>query len=178
MTVYKKFGVALITALSLVFILAIWYTYEYAMKEVKSMEINASNLEHKILIATQGSEFKDKVTLNLTEYYQPQSVFIKVVDAKSLETLVPEEFDAIIVIHTWEYGKPPKEVRSFIERNEAYKDKIVILATSGEGSYKMDAVDALAGESILQNASAFSTKIISKVDAILAKNTTFKIQEK
>ena len=97
------------------------------------------------------------------------------IDTKLLADILPKEFDAIIVLHTWEYGKPPIKVKRFIKQNEAVKNKIVVLTTSGEGSFKMDGVDALTGESNLKDAEEYSDKIIRKVEALLAKNPKLKI---
>lgn len=171
MNIYKKIGGALLLFLGLLFILAMWYKYAFSMDEATPLEINAPSLEQKVLIATQGSEFKDKVVFHLTQYYKVQSVYASIIDVKSLKNVHPEEYSAIIVIHTWEYGKPPQVVQEFIDRTKVYEEKIVVLTTSGEGTYKMEGVDAITGESILLNADTFSEKIIEKVDEILIKHT-------
>ena len=44
---------------------------------------------------------------------------------------------------------------------------MVILTTSGEGSYKMDEVDALTGESIVEEAPAYFDKIIDRLKPLL-----------
>lgn len=170
MKVYKKIGVGLLIILGLLFILAIWYKYAFSMGEAPSIEINSPSLEQKVLIATQDSEFKNKVTLLVTDYYKEKSVFIKVIDIKMLEYTDPEFYNAIVVMHTWEYSKPPQSVKSFIDRTKKFNEKIVVLTTSGEGSYTIKDVNAISGESILKNAEEFSEKIILKVNTILAKH--------
>jgi hypothetical protein len=169
MKIYKKIGIGLLLIIGLLIILGTWYKYAFSMDEATSMEINSPNLEQKILIATQGSEFKDEVTVIISEHYTLKPVFIKVTDVKGLTEIDPNDYNAIIVIHTWENGKPPLVVAEFIERNMVYKEKIVMLSTSGNGSFKMTDVDAISGESILKNAETLSEKVIHKVDAILAK---------
>lgn len=170
MKVYKKIGVGLLILLGLLFTLAIWYKYAFSMEEATPMEINSPSLEKKVLIATQGSEFKNKVTLLVTDYYKEKSVFIKVIDIKMLEYTDPEPYNAIVVLHTWEYSKPPQTVKNFIERTKECNEKMVFAATSGSGNYVIKGVDALSGESILINAEEFSEKIILKVNTILFKH--------
>ena len=170
MKVYKKFGIGFLIVFGLLFLLGVWYKYAFSMEEAESIEINSPNLDQKILIATQGSEFKDKVTATISDYYRPKSVFIKIIDIKGLTDVDPEKYNAMIVMHTWENWKPPLIVEDFIKRTMDYKEKMVVLTTSGKGSYKMEGIDAIAGESILENTEEFSDNIIGRVDTILAKN--------
>ncbi|MFC4634629.1 hypothetical protein ACFO3O_11960 [Dokdonia ponticola] len=170
MKVYKKIGIGFLLFFGLLFFLGVWYRYTYSMDLAASMEINSPNLKQKILIATQGSEFKDKVTFDILEHYKSRPIFIKVIDVTGLPNVDPKEYNAIIVIHTWENWKPPLTVEKFIKRTMPYKEKIVVLTTSGKGSYKMEDIDAIAGESIIKNAEEFSDKIISRVDTILVKD--------
>jgi len=167
MNAFKKISLGLLAILALLFFVAVWYSYEFSMDKAVAREINTPNLERKILIATQGSEFKDKITQQITDHYTAQSAYIKVIDITSLRDIDIETFDAIVLIHTWEYNKPPQAITDFIERSKAYRDNIVALSTSGEGSHKLENIDAIAGESILLNSEAISKQIISKVDTML-----------
>jgi hypothetical protein len=170
MKVYKKIGVGLLMLLGLLFTLAIWYKYAFSMEEATPMEINSPSLEQKVLIATQGSEFKNKVTLLVTDYYKKKSVFIKVIDIKMLDYTDPASYNAIVILHTWEYSKPPQSVENFVERTKEFNEKIVFATTSGSGDYGIQGVDAISGESILKNAEEFSEKIILRVNTILSKH--------
>ena len=58
-------------------------------------------------------------------------------------------------------------VKSFIERTKSDTHKIVVLTTSGEGSYKMDDVDAITGESIIENVPLFIDKIKQRLNPLL-----------
>ena len=137
------------------------------MEEAKAYQVNSKDLNRKLLIATQGSAFKDTVTGRIVNHYKQDSVFIKVIDISSLQDIAPEEYTAILLVHTWENWKPPLAVKQFIERTTGHKDKIVILTTSGEGTYQMKGVDALTGESNLEEAPVFANKIIDKLEVKL-----------
>lgn len=148
----------------------VWYKYQYSMDVFKPFEVNSPNMEMKLLIATQGSDFKDKITNAVVDYYKSDSIFIKVIDIGGLPEIDPDLFSAILVLHTWENWKPPASVKSFIERTGSNTDKIVVLTTSGEGSYKMEEVDALTGESIMEDTPVFTERIIEKLNPLVKEN--------
>lgn len=165
----KKILLIFLGLMLVFFLFLLWYQYRYSMDEVKPYAVNVPTLEKKLLIATQGSDFKDKVTTGIVEYFKPDSIYIQVVDVSSLENIDPKDFSAIVVIHTWENWKPPISVQSFIEKNLDKKNKIVVLTTSGEGTYKMEGVDAFTGESIVADVPFFVDKIVERVNGIILK---------
>lgn len=147
-----------------------WYQYKFSMDEAESYKVNAAQWNKQLLIATQGSDFKDALTKGLVDYFKSDSIFIQVEDIQVLEVIDPEKYDALVIIHTWENWKPPVVVESFIERTKMYSSKIVVLTTSGEGSYKMDDVDAITGESILADTEIQVYKIIDRLGPLLQKD--------
>jgi hypothetical protein len=163
----KKVLVLVLSVLGLLFLLAVWYKYSYAMDKAEAFEVNSVKYPQKLLIATQGSEFKDEVTLNVINHFKDDSIFISVIDISALKVVKPEEYDALLLIHTWENWKPPIDVDVFINRTKDYKDRIVVITTSGEGSYKMLDIDAITGESKIENILPFTQKAIYKIEPIL-----------
>lgn len=153
---------------ALFFIFAVWYKYEYAMDPIAPYSINSSVLDTKLLIATQGSDFKNSLTQGVVDFYKSDSLFIKVIDVSNLNEIVPADYNAILVIHTWEYGKPPEAVQAFMESYPDSKKKMVVMTTSGEGSEKMGDVDALTGESITDDAPLVIEKIVARLTPMLA----------
>lgn len=163
----KKIGYSILAMVLLFMMFLLWYQWRYSMKVVIPYEVNATQADQKLLIATQGSVFKNTVTQGLVNYYQQDPIFVKVIDIGDLEKINPEDYTALVIIHTWENWKPPASVKSFIQKNEAQKNKLVVFTTSGEGNYKMENVDALTGESIIENAPVVVDKIISKLNILL-----------
>ncbi len=163
----KRILLAFLALIVIFFLFLLWYQYQYSMDVAKPYAINSPNLENKLLIATQGSQFKDEITEGIVNRYSPDSIYIKVIDVSALKDIDPKDFNALVIIHTWEKWKPPAPVKTFIDRTNKDEDKIVVLTTSGEGSYKMEDVDAIVGASILQNASALTNEIISRVNPLL-----------
>ncbi|SDE43683.1 hypothetical protein SAMN05421636_10561 [Pricia antarctica] len=155
--------------IGVLFLGALWYMNTYSMDEAKAFEVHSPNLEKKLLVATQGSDFKNSVTAGIVEYYEQDSIYIKVIDVSDLGDIDPKNFDALLIIHTWENRKPPTSVQTFTDKNQNTKNKTVMLTTSGEGSYKMGDVDAITGESIVADAPLIVDKIINKLKPLLEK---------
>lgn len=166
----KKKLLVLILLLVLMFLsFMAWYQYTYSMDETASFEINTISNDKKIVIATQGSAFKNKITSNIINHYKNDSIYIKVIDIDGLSKIYPKNYDAIILIHTWESWQPPQAVKLFLNRTRLKQKKIIILTTSGSGGAKMEGVDALTGESILENSNTYSNQIIKKLEPLLNK---------
>jgi hypothetical protein len=167
MTRKKKILYVFIGIITLFFLFLVWYKVTYSMDEAASYEINSPTNQTKLLIATQGSEFKNAITENIVNYYKKDSLYIKVIDVSLLDKINANKFNAIFLFHTWENLKPPIEVEKFIESNKALKSKIIIYTTSGNGSYKMENVDALTGESNIEDVKKVSNQITRKLDDLL-----------
>ena len=167
MTNKKKITLSIIMLGLLFLLFAFWYKYQYSMDTAKSFEVNTSKLERKLIIATQGSAFKNEITKNIVEFYKPDSIFIKVIDISSLSETDPQNWTALVIMHTWENWKPPIDVKAFIDRTQAYHNKIVVLTTSGQGSFKMKGIDAITGESKLENTASNTYLINERLDPLL-----------
>ena len=166
MKLAKKIGITFLVVMGMILLLAVWYNYTFSMKDVMAYDVNSPSMSKSILIATQGSDFKDTITKDIIDHYKEDLVYIRVIDVKELIKILPDQYNAIVIMHTWENWRPPKEVKYFIDKNSVFRDKMVVLTTSGEGSYKMEDVDALTGESILVNTKDYSERIIDQIEGI------------
>ncbi|HBR53871.1 MAG TPA: hypothetical protein DEA82_06670, partial [Flavobacteriaceae bacterium] len=61
-----------------------WYKLTYSMEVAENSGINSPQLATKILIATQGSDFKDAIVTNLINFYKKDSVHLKTIDVTQL----------------------------------------------------------------------------------------------
>ncbi|WP_323789577.1 hypothetical protein [Psychroserpens sp.] len=157
---------------ALFLILAFWYKYEYSMDIIEEFEVNSPNYSQKLLIATQGSDFKNEVSKGIVNYFEKDSFYIKVIDITKLADIDPADYNAIVVIHTWENWQPPADVELFINRTRNIQNKIIVLTTSGEGSYKMEGIDAITGESKIENSSSYINQITKRLESILNINSS------
>lgn len=166
----KTLIIVLIIIIAVVIGLGVWYKAMYSMEEVATQQVHSENLDTGILIATQGSDFKRAIVTNIKNHYKLDTVFLKIIDAKELNTINPNDYGAVVILHTWEYGNPPSSVTDFITKNSEYKRKFIVLATSGQGTNKIEGIDALSGESIIEDASDYSDAIIGRITKILKSN--------
>ena len=156
-------GAGLIAA-ALVFV--IWYRQHYAMEVARSFEVAGSPSAPKVLIATQGSAFKNALTAGLVEHLKSRSAFVKVIDVTDLGAIQEADWNALVVIHTWEMRTPPVQVAAFVDRISGH-DKLVVLTTSGAGDFKLEGVDAISSASRMEDVTARVNELAGRVDAIL-----------
>ncbi len=163
----KRRFVFFASVILLLVVFAFWYKATYSMDKASSYTINSTVLPTSIVIATQGSAFKDAIVTNIINFYKRDSVHIKTMDVSELQNLDHRLHTTIVILHTWEYGQPPQSVREFIYDNIKDKDKIIVFTTSGSGTAKIEGLDTMAGESIIENASDISDKIIEKIETLI-----------
>ncbi|MEO9485221.1 MAG: hypothetical protein ABJG47_17310 [Ekhidna sp.] len=140
--ILKGLGILILAFIAFSF----WYTNTYSMEDIASYEINDPSLEKSVLIATQGSLYKDELVESVIDSLKSSDVYIQVIDISGLEEYYNDRWDAIVLIHTWEYSQPPKSIDSFIPQHFD-PEKMLVITTSGSGEEKMEGVDALTGAS-------------------------------
>lgn len=169
MKLVKKIILGFIILLVFFSLFSVWYKYTYKMDVIESYEINSSSLSKKVLIASQGSEFKNTVVTGVIDRFKSNDVYFKVIDINLLKSINSNKWNAIIILHTWEMWKPPTEVKDFIDNNMNNLEKIIVVSTSGDGSFKIEGVDAFTGESIMEKVPTFIEKISNKLTPLLTK---------
>ena len=153
----------------LLFGFALWYKITYSMAAVTEQRINDPSLSKRLLIATQGSTFKDSLTSGIVSRYTADSVFIQILDISQLPDIALDRYQAVVLVHTWENWKPPVVVDSFVRQLLPHeKRKLVVLTTSGKGDFKMESIDAITGESRMEEIPKNLDAIIAKLDPLLA----------
>jgi hypothetical protein len=79
----------------------LWYKMEFSMEKVQPYSVNVpSSATHKIVIATQSSEFKDSVVSRVIAIMKSQPVYIRVIDVSMLAEIDPKEWTSVVIIHT------------------------------------------------------------------------------
>ncbi len=147
-------------------IFATWYRYTYSMEEAKSFVVNTPESSKTLLIATQGSTFKDSIVSGIISHFRERDLFIQVVDIKALDRIEQSQWDAICLIHTWEYSRPPKAIETFIQASRE-RERLVVFTTSGDGGFKMEEVDAITGASVMADIPNHLAQLIPKIEEVL-----------
>ncbi|ELR71114.1 transcription activator [Fulvivirga imtechensis AK7] len=139
------------------------------MEVAKPFEVNTSAQPYHVLVATQGSTYKDTVVQLIIEKLRENPVYIKVVDVSALPDLTEEGWAAMVILHTWEYSKPQPNARAFVDDVRS-KEKLIVLSTSGEGTYTLKEVDGISSASQLSDASEKAEEITKRIKQLLTKN--------
>jgi hypothetical protein len=162
--------IATAVALLLVTGFAFSYLAQHGMKPSPSYESGVPSLPHHVLIATQGSPFKDRLVQGLVAQLAARATYVKVIDVTDLSGIQEKDWQAIVILHTWEIGKPPGAVSAFVAR-AAERDKIIDVTTSGSGREKLPGIDAMSSASVVDDVSALVMQIGTKVDVLLTKQS-------
>jgi hypothetical protein len=162
-------AVAVLGAVAIVAIgFLVWYRFHFAMQPGTTFSINDPSSERRILIATQGSEFKDAVVTGVVDRLSERPIFIQVIDVAALADVNAADWDAIVVLHTIEYGRAPAASQAFVDRAEDL-GKVVALSTSGGGDATIEGVDAIASASRMTDAPARIAELVARIDMLLTR---------
>jgi len=150
----------------------VWYEYNFSMDTVIPYKVNNPNMKTKVLIASQGSRFKDSLVRRVLTHYENDSIHFKVIDVYTLFTVSIDKWDAVLIINSWEYGSPPRNVKKYINKYPDKLDKLVVVSTVGSSHISLEDVDVISGESILEKLPDYTTVIVNRLETILNHKKT------
>jgi len=128
----------------LIFVCCAIYVILYYPRKAESFEINNANPTKKILIATQGSDFKNSLVKILCDSLKKSSVYIKGIDLGELTEVDDKNWDRILIINAL-IVRLNKNVERIITSTHT-PEKILMFVTSGgadwlpQSYYKVDAI--------------------------------------
>ena len=127
---------------------SVWYLIEFYPRTAESFEINSPDEPTRILVATQGSEFKNGLVAAVCDRLRKQPVHVKVIDVSGLDDIETDEWNKVLVINTAMMNIMSGPARRLVARGEGLEN-VLLFVTSGGGDFKPAdlAVDALSGAS-------------------------------
>jgi len=136
------------TPLALIIILFIWYIIANKQGVIDSYQVGNPNAQYKILIASQGSKFKEKLVENCVNELKCDSIYLSIIDCTELNENHISGWDAYIVVHTMQIHKMPKEADAFLRKVQDLS-KVSLVSTSGAGDehFKGVEVDGISSAS-------------------------------
>jgi hypothetical protein len=146
----------------------LWYRGHYSMKAARSFEAGARSAAQRVLIATQGSPYKDALVDGIVRNLASRGVYIRVIDVSKLPDVKPDDWAAIVLIHTWEYSKPQADAKAFIDRL-ADRHRVITVTTSGSGRERMPGVDAISSASLVAEPPTPLPAVTRRLDALLSE---------
>ena len=137
---------------------------------IESSEIGNPELEHKVLIASQGSGFKNALVEGLSTNLEQRQIYIKVLDVTVLSEVSEEDWDAVVLIHSVEMSKLQPDVKAFLDRAHDL-DKVILITTSGPGTWKTNDydVDIITSASKKEELPGLTKEILKRLDVLLSE---------
>jgi hypothetical protein len=169
MSKWRNITLALAIIGLIIFALLVWYKSHYSMDIAPAMTVTVPDAKHQILIATQGSEYKNAVVEGVIAAAKQRQMTVQVIDVSALSSVNVEDWSAVLILHTWESWEPQVDAKLFTQRHPNH-DKIIILTTSGQGDLKMQGVDAITSASSLSDVAKHIAEIVRRIDAVTAQN--------
>lgn len=165
MEIIKK--ILMVPVIIFVILLVVYKIYWFVNRHesIPTTIINDPDLRKKVLIASQGSEFKNALVDKLIGDLKDRSIYIKVVDVADLPEVSGEGWSNIVVIHTTEWYKAPKGVRKYLKQAEDLGNTVLV-TTSGEGSWKPSGydVDVITSASEMSDIDKVIREVMGKID--------------
>jgi len=124
--------------------------------------------EARVLIANQGSEFKDAVVEKLQDEMQGSGISFTVQKLNTLGRVKSEEWDAVVILHAVKIGSINKNVERFFNRIDDY-GKVIVCTTCGEkdvvpAKYGIDSITAASKK---EEVSALTQQIVKRLHDML-----------
>jgi hypothetical protein len=134
---------------------------------IDPLEFNSPELTRKVLIASQGSDFKGAVVESLTTLLKERPVYLRVIDVTTLADVDESEWNAVVIIHTTERGRLQPDVKGYLDRVENL-GKVVLVTTSGSGEWRTADydIDVITSASRDSEIPSVLHSIASQLDAI------------
>jgi hypothetical protein len=138
---------------------------------IEPYQVGNPNASIKVLIASQGSEFKEDLSRKIIKKLENDSIYISVIDCTTLEKENAEDWQAILIMHTTKAHKIPRYVSTFLEGLSDYSN-LVLISTSGGGDeviteFEVDAISTASSRSLTDTITGLA---ISKINNILYKD--------
>lgn len=145
-----------------------WYKVTYSQDVISSYEVNSPALKNKLLIASQGSQYKDALVSRVISGLKRSSVYIKVIDVTLLNNEDSTKWNAILIVSAVEMGKNQKEVVAFISAIKD-KNKVVMHNTAGDGEWKDQStgIDTMTSASPMVDVDNHAEILLSKIEKLL-----------
>jgi len=160
------------TAIAIISILLISYIIVNKQGVIEPIQVGNTSAKHKILIASQGSDFKEKLVNKFISELKSDSTYLLVLDCTELKAKHAKGWDVYIIVHTMQIHHIPKQTEKFLHVLPNLS-KVILVSTSGAGDeqYKNLKVDAISTASIVIAIDPIMKWILPKIEKTLNKRS-------
>lgn len=161
----KKFLIGLLIVIVGFAIFVTIYMIMYTQGVIEPFDAGIKTAQNKVLIASQGSDYKDMFVKKVIERLEKDFLYIKVIDVTTIENENIDDYKAVLIINSIEMYDMQKNAKNFI--SDSGKDNVIMLATSGNGAMgpKDNSIDAITTASTVED-------IDGKVDEVMKRMRT------
>lgn len=139
----------------------LWLNSLVQMKPVTPYEINALGKGSHLLIATQGSAYKDALVAEvIKKVEQDPGAHIRVIDVSMLTEVNRAEWNAIVILHAWEKWNPHPAVGAFVEGGFD-PETMFLVTTSDSEDASLEGLDAITGASDVSRAGSDAEQVLT-----------------
>jgi hypothetical protein len=167
----KAFKIVLAVLGSLILLLLIVFGVFWLLNRqgvAEPFESGDPSSEHRVLVASQGSEFKDTVVESLIAHLEGIPIYVRVIDVGGLPEVNENDWDALVLVGTVERSRLQTDVTDYLDRAK-HPDKVVVLTTAGDESWSLQGydVEAISSASKSEEIGTVVAQIRYKLDAFL-----------
>jgi len=153
------------TPIALLIILLSVYVIVNWQGVVDPYHIGQKNAKYRILIASQGSEFKYALVDKITNRLNSEDYYLSVTDCTKLDVQDTLEWNSIVIIHASQAHGMPRKARAFLEKLEDHSN-VIIVTSSGGGDELISGfgVDAISCASRMHYTDNLTKWVIEKIE--------------
>ena len=166
---YSKLLLLFVVLLAL--LLLVGYHLGSALEMTQSMAVKGPAHPPRILIATQGSTYKNALVEGVIKAVKNRQVEVLVINVSALSKVNLDEWQGVVIVHAWESWEPQVDGRLFTQDNRIL-DKIIMVTTSGEGDLRFKGADAITSASNMSEVPEHVSEIVRRIDVLLAQPAT------
>lgn len=131
------------------------YRFLKSMDVTPNKEINESATGDHVLLATQGSDFKDSVIDQIEQDMANKNVHISIMDTTKLDKVSADDYDKLVLFTTVQSDDIPENVTTFMNDNKDRSIHIAVTADSGRWDKQPKDIDAISEASKSENKQDF-----------------------
>ncbi|HAA6456799.1 TPA_asm: hypothetical protein GGA71_02740 [Listeria monocytogenes] len=131
------------------------YRFIKSMDVTENAEINKSATGDHVLLATQGSKFKDSVMDQVKKDMEGKNVHVSIIDTTKLDKVKADDYDKVVLFTTVQSDDIPENVTTFMNDNKDKSIHIAVTADSGRWDDKPKDIDAISEASKAENKQDF-----------------------
>lgn len=138
-------------------------------KKAETYEIGSAEMHNKVIICTLNSQFKNKLTRQITDYLEDKKTFVKVIDCADMADLDIDKWSAVILINHAEGGKMNAGIEKFLIARKGNYAKIILVQISGKGTWRSHNynIDAITCASNVNQVERVLKQVTSKLKEYL-----------